>query len=91
MSQQSRNDGFDEDPPSAQDIALGILLGTENLPQLMELHYYANEPGLLEIARALAALPDGAREQLREFLAASQHGIEIRREGSRLVIEAVPR
>src|SRR5262245_7163599 len=66
MSPPSPDDEFA--PPTAQDIALAILLEAENLSQLMELHYYANEPGFLEIARVIAALPEGDREALRAFL-----------------------
>jgi hypothetical protein len=92
MSPPSREGAFDDDPPSAQDIALAILLEAESLPQLMELHYYAGEPGFLEIVRALAALPEDAREDLRKFLAATdRHRIQVRRDGSRLIVERVAR
>src|SRR5215471_17987796 len=65
MSLPSREHDPDDDWPSAQDIALGILLESESLPQLMELHYYAGEPGFAEIMRMLIGLPDAERELLR--------------------------
>ena len=72
--------------PTAQDIALAILLETENLSQLMELHYYAGEPDFLETARMIAALPEAEREALRAFLADGAR-MRVRRDGARLVIE----
>jgi hypothetical protein len=92
MSQQSHDDSGDDHAPSAQDIALGILLESENLPRLMELHYYASEPGFAEILRTLIGLPGQEREQLQEFLSvANGYRIRIRRDGARLVVECVPR
>ncbi|HMK78084.1 MAG TPA: hypothetical protein VK438_00460 [Xanthobacteraceae bacterium] len=92
MSQPSREDAPDDDPPSAQDIVLGILLESESLPRLMELHYYAGEPGFVEIVRALIGLPEPEREQLREFLIVAEgYRIKVRRDGARLVVECVPR
>lgn len=91
MSLPSREDASDDDPPSAQDIALGILLESETLPQLMELHYYAGEPGFVEIMRMLIALPEEERELLRDFLTPREYRLRIRREGARLVIDVVPR
>jgi hypothetical protein len=36
-------------------------------PRLMELYYWTQEPGLLEIIRAIAAMPDSGREALESF------------------------
>jgi len=91
MSQPSREEAPDDDPPSARDIALGILLELESLPQLMELHYYAGEPGFVDIIRMLIGLPEEERELLRDFLTTSAYRLRIRREGARLVIDVVPR
>ena len=91
MSLPWREDAPDDDPPSAQDIALGILLESDSLPQLMELHYYASEPGFVEIMRMLIGLPDEERELLRDFVTTSAFRLRIRREGARLVIDVGPR
>ena len=88
MSPPSREDDSAA-PPTAQDIALAILVEAENLSQLMELHYYAGEPGFLDIARAIAALPDGEREELRALLTGGD--VRLRRDGARLIIERVGR
>jgi hypothetical protein len=85
MSQLSPDDEFDT-PPTAQDIALAILLETENISQLMELHYYAGEPGFLEVARVIASLGETEREALRAFLSRGER-MRVRRDGARLVIE----
>ena len=37
--------------------------------RLLELYYWCREPGLLEITRAVAAMPDAAREALESFFA----------------------
>jgi len=37
--------------------------------RLMELYYWCREPGLLEITRAVAAMPDATRQALESFLA----------------------
>jgi hypothetical protein len=92
MSQPWREIAVDDDPPTAQDIALAILLEAESLSQLMELHYYTGESGFLEIARVLAALRDEEREALRAFAVEEpEMRICVRREGERVVIERVPR
>jgi len=88
MSPPSREDEFGV-PPTAQDIALAILAEAENLSQLMELHYYAGEPGFLDIARVIAALPDGDREELRALLTGGD--VRVRRDGARLIIERAGR
>ena len=36
-------------------------------PRLMELYYWTQEPGLLEIIRAIAAMPESGREALESF------------------------
>jgi hypothetical protein len=51
----------------------------------MELHYYAGEPGFLDIARGIAALADGDREALRALLTGGH--VRVRRDGARLIIE----
>lgn len=86
MSPPSREDEFGS-PPTAQDLALAILLEAENISRLMELHYYAGEPGFLDIARVIAALPEGEREALRAFLDSGER-LRVRRDGARLVIES---
>jgi hypothetical protein len=37
--------------------------------RLMELYYWSQEPGLLEITRAVAAMPEAGREALESFFA----------------------
>jgi hypothetical protein len=36
--------------------------------RLMELYYWTQEPGLLEITRAIAGMPDSVREALESFI-----------------------
>jgi hypothetical protein len=85
MSPMPRDDEFSA-PPTAQDIALAILLETESLSQLMELHYYAGEPGFLDTARVIAALPEAERAALCAFLEGGER-MRVWRDGVRLIIE----
>jgi hypothetical protein len=62
----------DEAPPHPIDIVRDILGELGSLPRLMEIDYLAREPGLLDIMRGLAALGDGERRLLRDYLA--RHG-----------------
>jgi hypothetical protein len=63
----------DEAPPHPIDIVRDILGEVGSLPRLMEIDYLAREPGLLDIMRGLAALPDGDRQVLRDYLARHSH------------------
>ena len=50
------------------DIVCALLDGAERA-RLLELHYWSEEPQLLDIMRIVVGLPDDAREALRTFLA----------------------
>ena len=39
--------------------------------RMMELYYWSQEPGLLEIMRAIACMPEATREALESFIAIS--------------------
>ena len=56
------------DVVATHEIVFGILAEIGGLPRLMELVYFANEPGLLEVARWLASISDDGRRQLEEFV-----------------------
>jgi hypothetical protein len=58
-----------EAPPHPIDIVHDILHEVGSLPRLIEIHYLAEEPLLLEIMRSLGALPVEDRVRLREYLA----------------------
>jgi hypothetical protein len=72
----------DDTPLHPLDIVRDILREAENLPRLMEVHYLAQEPGLVEIMRSLTALPDEERFRLQHYLA--------RRRGRRLYTRESP-
>jgi hypothetical protein len=59
----------DDTPLRPLDIVRDILREAESLPQLMEVHYLAQEPGLIEIMRGLIALPEDERFRLQHYLA----------------------
>ncbi len=69
MSRRWLEEVADEPLPHPIDIVRDILDQAESLPRLMEIHYLAREPALLEIMRGLGSLPDDDRERLREYLA----------------------
>lgn len=52
------------------DIVRDILAQAETLPRLMEIHYLVQEPGMLDVVRCMAALPDDDRARLQSFLKA---------------------
>jgi hypothetical protein len=56
-----------EYPPGASEIVISILDEVGDLAKLMELFYLSREPGLLEILRWLASLPNDVRQQIAEF------------------------
>jgi len=56
-----------EFPPGASEIVISILDEVGDLAKLMELFYLSREPGLLDILRWLAVLPDEVRQQLTQF------------------------
>lgn len=65
-----RSDQFaDEQPPHPIDIVRDILREADSLSRLIEVHYLAQEPGLLEIMRGLIALSDDERCRLQQYLA----------------------
>ena len=66
------------DPGKAElaDI-LCTLLDGENRARLLELHYWSEEPQLLEIMRVVAGLTDETRGALRTFLARASDPQEI--------------
>jgi hypothetical protein len=59
----------DDTPIEPLDIVRDILRDAESLPRLIEVHYLAQEPGLIEIMRGLIALPDEERFRLQHYLA----------------------
>ncbi len=71
-----------EEIPDPSEIVRVILQETGTLSQLMEVHYLVQEPGLLDIVRALAALADDDRATLHEYLR--------RHSRDRLTIRALP-
>jgi hypothetical protein len=78
---------------ATHEIVFGILAEIGGLPRLMELVYFANEPGLLEAARWLASISDDGRRQLEEFVtAAGAASVQIERpEPNRLTMKLVQR
>lgn len=49
-----------------------VLLKTEEISRLMELHYWSNDEAVVEIARAVAALNDTSKDAIRSFVAWAQ-------------------
>lgn len=56
-----------EDPP-LPDIVSRIVARCDPA-RVMEFYYWSQEPGLLEIIRAIAAMPPATREALESFVA----------------------
>jgi hypothetical protein len=54
--------------PKMQEVMSQIAAKCDRA-RLMELYYWCQEPGLLEITRAIAAMPESARDALESFFA----------------------
>ena len=54
--------------PKVPDVVTQIVAKSDPA-RLMELYYWSEEPGLLEIIRAVAAMPETGREALESFFA----------------------
>jgi hypothetical protein len=67
---QERPLGHDRQPRRCLKEILASLVGDEP-NRLMEMYYWSREPGLLEIMRAIAIMPESARTSLEVFLAMS--------------------
>jgi hypothetical protein len=94
MSQPSpdhRHFAPEDAPLHPLDIVCDILREVESLPRLMEFLYLVQEPGLLEIIRALVALPEEERFRLLQYLARhrEQHMYVRELPSGALIIETV--
>jgi hypothetical protein len=67
-----------EYPPGASEIIISILDEVGDLAKLMELFYLSREPGLLDILRWLASLPNDVRQQIAEFALAGRVNYTLR-------------
>lgn len=54
------------------EVVRTLALGCADHNRILELFYWSQEPGLLETARALLALPDCSRSALQSFLSRAQ-------------------
>jgi len=54
--------------PTLPDV-LGQILAKCDPGRVMELYYWSKEPGLLDIMRAIGAMPEASREALESFFA----------------------
>ena len=57
--------------PRSRKFVQAILAECQDSGQLCELYYFSREPGVLEILRAVVALPEEARAALEAFFAMS--------------------
>lgn len=57
-----------EQPATLDEILAGILKGCGSPERVMELYYWAQSPDMLELLRAIAALPEGTRAVLVRYL-----------------------
>jgi len=62
----------------ATKIIQSVLAECEDSSRLLELFYLSREPGLLEILRAVAAMPEEARASLEAFFTMSHEPASIR-------------
>jgi len=68
---KSSEQGGQSEPPRTAKLLRSILAECGDSSRLLELYYFSREPDMLEIMRAIAALPEDARTALDAFLAVS--------------------
>ena len=69
------------------EVVRTLVLGCADHNRVLELFYWSQEPGLLETARALLALPDRSRSTLQSFLSRTQaQSIFVEEDEGRLVL-----
>jgi hypothetical protein len=68
MSKSEQNQGRD---PRSRKILESILADCLDSSCLLEMYYWTREPGMLDLIRAIAALPEEARSALEAFFAMS--------------------
>lgn len=68
MSQPWPDPIADEEALHPTDIVRVILQGAGTLSRLIEIHYFSQEPGFLNILRGLGALTDEDRATLDDYL-----------------------
>jgi hypothetical protein len=70
MRQQRHNKATSETTSKLRDLVSAIV-EQGDARSVMEMYYWSQEPGLLEIMRAIATMPENARTALEVFLAMS--------------------
>ena len=70
MSSEAKVHRTGKEQPPLPDIVSRIVARCDPA-RVMELYYWSEEPGLLEIFRAIAAMPEATREALESFIAIS--------------------
>lgn len=65
----STNHGSNGSAPSTHEILTSMLQEVGDLSGLLELFYLSREPGVLELLRWVAALPQPERGELTQFIA----------------------
>jgi len=76
--------------PGVPDVVNQIIAKCDPA-RLMELYYWSQEPGLLEITRAIAAMPEAGRDALESFFALGgdpQSVVATWEESGRLTLES---
>lgn len=58
---------------AADRITRAIAAGFDNPAEAIELLYWSREPGLIDIIRAIAAMPDDTRAAVEAFLALARN------------------
>ena len=58
-----------ERTPRARAMAIAALSDAEGWSRVLELHYWSREPGMLDIIRALIAMPEATRASIEAFCA----------------------
>ena len=69
--QYKNNEPSRSENPHSAKVVKSILAECQDAARLLELYYFSREPDVLEIIRAIAAMPPDVRASLEAFLAMS--------------------
>jgi len=86
-TRRTRSDIRPSNDPAAERLIRTLVAGCGSPAEALELYYWSREPGLIEIVRGIAAMPEDTRAAIEAFIALARDAKSVRAElGSRGVL-----
>ncbi len=77
MPRPRKGQGSSRQQAAIERLIRAIVGGCATPAEALELYYWSREPGLIEIIRGIAAMPEETRASLEAFLALARGGKEV--------------